>query len=74
MKIPKQKLKNKEINAKEIVKTLSEYKNEINTYGVKKIGLFGSFVKDKQHKKSDIDLLVEFNKPTLELLHKFNLM
>jgi len=32
-------------------------------YGVKKIGLFGSYARNEQHEDSDIDLLVEFEKP-----------
>lgn len=32
-------------------------------YNVKKIGIFGSFAKGKQTKKSDIDIVVEFKKP-----------
>ncbi|OGY47422.1 MAG: hypothetical protein A3J65_00980 [Candidatus Buchananbacteria bacterium RIFCSPHIGHO2_02_FULL_45_11b] len=32
-------------------------------YGVKKIGVFGSFVNGKPGKNSDIDILVEFLKP-----------
>jgi len=31
-------------------------------FGVKKIGIFGSFAKGKQTSKSDIDILVEFDK------------
>ena len=31
-------------------------------YGVRRIGIFGSYAKDKQHRKSDIDILVEFKK------------
>jgi len=30
-------------------------------YKVKKIGLFGSYVKNKQTKKSDLDILVDFD-------------
>jgi hypothetical protein len=30
-------------------------------YGVKRLGLFGSHVRERQRKKSDIDLLVSFN-------------
>ena len=33
------------------------------TYGVKRMGFFGSYVKGKQKIGSDIDLLVQFNKP-----------
>ncbi len=32
-------------------------------YGVKRIGLFGSYVKDGQTEASDIDLVVEFERP-----------
>lgn len=30
-------------------------------YGVKRLGLFGSYVREQQGKRSDIDLLVSFN-------------
>jgi predicted nucleotidyltransferase len=32
-------------------------------YGVNKIAIYGSFAKDKQTDKSDIDLLVQLSKP-----------
>ena len=32
-------------------------------FGVSRIGLFGSFVKGRPHQTSDIDLLVEFDRP-----------
>ncbi len=32
-------------------------------YGVKKIGLFGSYSRGEQTKRSDVDLLVEFERP-----------
>ena len=40
------------------------HKNQdtIERYGVKRIGLFGSFLKNKQKSDSDIDILVEFRK------------
>ena len=34
-----------------------------NSYGVKKIGLFGSFAKGVPREDSDIDILVELEKP-----------
>ena len=34
--------------------------NRIGAFGVKRLGLFGSFVRDEQHQDSDIDLLLEF--------------
>lgn len=30
-------------------------------FGVKRIGIFGSYVKQKQRKESDLDILVEFS-------------
>lgn len=32
-------------------------------YGIKKIGLFGSYVKGLQHEQSDIDIIAAFEKP-----------
>jgi len=34
-------------------------------YGVKRIGLFGSYSRDEQNESSDIDVVVEFNDPYL---------
>ena len=35
----------------------------ISEYGVKRIGLFGSYAKGTPTKASDVDILVEFEKP-----------
>ena len=52
-----------------ILKTLNRLKNEIATdYKVKKIGLFGSYVKYKQNSSSDIDILVDFEDDA-DLIH-----
>lgn len=32
-------------------------------YGVKRIGLFGSYAKDKSTETSDVDLVIEFERP-----------
>ena len=45
---------------KEVSTIILSHKKEIKSFGVKRIGLFGSFVKGKQKRESDIDLLVEF--------------
>jgi len=45
----------------EIKKILKQHKRELKEkYGVKEIGIFGSYVRGEQKKKSDIDILVEF--------------
>ena len=49
------------INKEDILIKLRNVKEEIKTnYKVKTIGLFGSYVNNKQTDTSDIDLLVEF--------------
>ena len=45
-----------------ILKRIEENRQPIKKYGVKKIGLFGSYVRGEQQHKSDIDILVEFEK------------
>ena len=50
------------INKDKIIETLKKEKEKLKEKGVKKIGLFGSYAKDKQKNGSDIDFLVEFNK------------
>lgn len=41
---------------------------KISGYGVRRIGLFGSYSRDEQEKTSDVDILVEFeeNKRTFD--------
>jgi len=50
-----------------VIETITEHKKEIKKkYGVKKIGVFGSHVRGEQTETSDVDLLVEFEKPTFD--------
>ena len=44
----------------DILNSLAESKDAFAQYGVKSIGLFGSFVKDSVNENSDVDLLVDF--------------
>jgi len=50
------------LNSDKIIKLINENHQNINKFRVKQIGLFGSYVTNKQKSKSDIDLLVEFKK------------
>jgi len=44
---------------------LSEHKQELMLkFGVKSLALFGSIVRDQAQEDSDVDLLVEFGRPT----------
>lgn len=46
----------------EIKKVITEEKPYLQKkYGVKSIGIFGSYVRGEQKRNSDIDVLVEFN-------------
>ena len=57
-------------NLEEIQKIFLAHKKELkNKYRVKKLGIFGSFARGEQGKKSDVDVLVEFDgKPDIFLL------
>ena len=47
-----------------IIKTLEEHLPVLATeYGVKRIGLFGSYVQSQADEDSDIDIVVEFEQP-----------
>ena len=43
-----------------ILNNLKSKKTEISVFGVKNIGLFGSYAKDEQSENSDIDILIDF--------------
>jgi len=45
---------------RDILLLIEEYRNQIKAFGVKKMGLFGSFLYDHQNTESDVDLLAEF--------------
>ena len=47
---------------RDILALIQENQDKIKAFGVKRLGLFGSFVRGEQDNKSDIDLLVEFQK------------
>lgn len=50
-------------NIEEAKAILREHKAEVSRkYRVRKIGIFGSYVRGEQQKRSDIDILVEFNR------------
>lgn len=44
----------------DIINVLDQNQSRLRALGVKRIGLFGSFVRGEQRLDSDIDLLVEF--------------
>jgi len=52
------------LTKKEITKVLQEnFPYLASEYGVKRIGLFGSYAKDVPTETSDVDIVVEFDRP-----------
>ncbi len=47
-------------NKKELIDLISKHQNEIKTFGVNKLGIFGSFMRDEASDKSDVDFFIDF--------------
>jgi uncharacterized protein len=48
----------------DVIQLIRQHERELNErYGVKSLALFGSVVRDEANPASDIDLLVEFDRP-----------
>ena len=60
------KVKTKELSREQIMTFLSMNRDLLRNLHVKRIGLFGSYVKATQDSKSDVDFLVEFQKPSFD--------
>ena len=43
-----------------ILQTLRLNKSKLSKLGIRNVGLFGSYIRDEQSSKSDIDLLIDF--------------
>jgi hypothetical protein len=44
----------------DLLQLIAEHQQQLRALGVKRCGLFGSFVRDKPTSQSDVDILVEF--------------
>ena len=49
------------LNLTEILSKLKQNKEKISSFGIKRIGVFGSFVNEEQAAASDLDILIEFH-------------
>lgn len=47
-----------------IKRLIHKHRDLLPKYGVKRLALFGSYVRNEEKKNSDIDILVEFKKAT----------
>ena len=50
----------------QILQTLREHNEALRRYSVRRIALFGSYAKGEETPASDIDFLVEFDRPTYD--------
>jgi predicted nucleotidyltransferase len=48
-------------NKKELIERILASEKEIRSYGVKHLGIFGSFVRDEAKENSDIDFFIDFD-------------
>jgi predicted nucleotidyltransferase len=51
-------------NRDEVVTKIKANRRALKQYGVKSLALFGSAARDKMRKRSDVDILVQFNQST----------
>ena len=53
--------------AMDVVGTLRQNRTEIKRrFGVKRLGVFGSYARGEEKETSDVDILVELSKPTFD--------
>jgi uncharacterized protein len=52
--------------ARQILDTLSGYRDELRAMGVRKIGLFGSYGRDTPGPDSDMDFVVTLERPSFD--------
>jgi predicted nucleotidyltransferase len=43
-----------------ILTTLKTHKSELSKFGIRSVGLFGSYLRNEQSDNSDIDILIDF--------------
>jgi predicted nucleotidyltransferase len=51
------------LNRQLVINTLANHQEQLKKFAVKTLLLFGSVARDEAHAESDVDLLVEFEKP-----------
>lgn len=66
-------MKNGELSKAVILEELHRNEYLLKRYGVKQIGLFGSFVRNEGKEDSDVDFLVDFEKEKKTLSNLINL-
>jgi predicted nucleotidyltransferase len=44
----------------QLLALIREHQEQLQAFGVRRCGIFGSFIRDQQDRQSDVDVLVEF--------------
>ena len=53
------------------IQKLRDFKNDFgNRFGILRLGIFGSVARQQNREDSDIDIVVEVEKPTLSLMYE----
>lgn len=55
-----------ELTRETILRALEAHHDELERLGVRRIGLFGSYLHGHPRENSDVDLLVRFERPTFD--------
>ena len=50
----------------DIIESLRRRREDVDAFGVRRIGIFGSHARGDQKDDSDVDVLVEFKEPTFD--------
>lgn len=63
------------LELQECIQKLQNFKNDFGRrFGILKIGIFGSVARQQNREDSDIDIVVEVEKPTLSLMYELREM
>ena len=61
------------LELQDCISKLSSFKSACaQKYGITKLGIFGSVARKENTEKSDIDIVVEVEKPSLQLMYELN--
>lgn len=59
------------LELQDCIEKLSDFKRTFaQKFGITKLGIFGSVARNEQTEDSDIDIVVEVRKPTLQLMYE----
>lgn len=61
------------VTLQECKEKLARFKHQFgDSFGITKLGIFGSIARGENNENSDIDIVVEVEKPTLSIMHNLH--